>query len=137
MLFRRSVAVFGNFTAVDSHRIAIGRRCAINHGVFLNGLSGIHIGDDVILSARCMVIAAMLEPRGFSDLGSRHYVDAPISIGDGCWIGAGAIILGGVSIGSNCIVGAGAVVTRDVPPGSIVAGNPARVTGSTAKAEKP
>ena len=51
----------------------------------------------------------------------------PISIGPRCFIGARAIILGGVSIGADAIVGAGAVVARDVPSGAVVAGSPAKV----------
>lgn len=50
-----------------------------------------------------------------------------VAIGDSVWIGAGATILPGVTIGSRSVVGAGAVVTRDVPPGVVVAGNPARI----------
>jgi len=52
---------------------------------------------------------------------------APVSIGDKCWIGAKSIILKGVRIGEGAIVGAGSVVTKNVPPWTIVAGNPARV----------
>ena len=51
----------------------------------------------------------------------------PILIQDGVWIGSNAVILSGVEIGRGAIVGAGAVVTKNVPPYSIVAGNPARV----------
>ncbi len=51
----------------------------------------------------------------------------PIVVKDNCFIGYGAIILPNVTIGPNSIVGAGSVVTKDVPPNSIVAGNPARV----------
>lgn len=50
----------------------------------------------------------------------------PIAIGDGAWIGAGAIILPGVSIGRYAVVGAGSVVTRDVPDYTVAAGNPCR-----------
>jgi acetyltransferase-like isoleucine patch superfamily enzyme len=50
-----------------------------------------------------------------------------VRIGDNCFIGAYAIVLPGVTIGDNCIVAAASVVARDVPPGSLVAGNPARV----------
>jgi hypothetical protein len=52
---------------------------------------------------------------------------APIDIGEHVWIGTRAIILKGVSVGDGAVIGAGAVVTRDVPPASIVAGNPARI----------
>ena len=56
---------------------------------------------------------------------------APIVVKSNCFIGAGALILKGVTIGENCVVAANAVVTRDVPDGSIVGGNPARVLKST------
>ncbi|MED4154765.1 MULTISPECIES: acyltransferase [Priestia] len=49
-----------------------------------------------------------------------------IEIKDNCFIGHGSIILPGVTIGPNSVVGAGAVVTKDVPPNTVVAGNPAK-----------
>ena len=130
LLFHRRVEVHGNFTAINPSRISLGRNCAINHGVFVNARSPIEIQDDVILSARCMLIGAKLDPEQFI-LGHRTYLDAPLKIESGVWIGAGAIILGGVTVGAGSIVGAGSVVTRDVPPHTIVAGNPARVIRST------
>ena len=54
-------------------------------------------------------------------------VDRDVRIGDNCFIGAHSIILPGVTIADGCIVAAGSVVARDVPAGSLVAGNPARV----------
>jgi len=57
---------------------------------------------------------------------------APIVIEDDVWLGVGATVLKGVTIGRGAIVGAGAVVARDVPPFTIVAGNPARVLRSVA-----
>lgn len=53
-----------------------------------------------------------------------------IEIMDNVFIGANAIVLGPVTIGPNCVVGAGAVVNRDVPPGSVVGGVPAKMIGS-------
>jgi acetyltransferase-like isoleucine patch superfamily enzyme len=54
---------------------------------------------------------------------------APVTIGDRVWVGTRALILKGVEIGDGAIVAAGSVVSRDVPPGTIVAGMPARVVG--------
>ena len=56
------------------------------------------------------------------DLGER-----PVAIGDDAWIGANASIMRGVVIGNGAVVAAGAVVTHDVPPYSVVGGNPARL----------
>ena len=50
----------------------------------------------------------------------------PITIGNDCWIGGGAIILAGVTIGDGSTVGAGSVVTKSVPPRTVVVGNPAK-----------
>ncbi|MER7820204.1 sugar O-acetyltransferase [Streptomyces sp. NPDC096153] len=51
----------------------------------------------------------------------------PITIGDNVWLGGGVIVCPGVTIGDDTVVGAGAVVTRDLPPGVLAVGNPARV----------
>jgi maltose O-acetyltransferase len=51
----------------------------------------------------------------------------PVTIGDDCWIGGGAVICPGVTIGNRCVIGAGAVVTKDIPDDSLAVGNPARV----------
>ena len=50
----------------------------------------------------------------------------PIEVGQGAWLGAAAVLLGGVVVGANAIVGAGAVVAGDVAEATIVVGNPAR-----------
>lgn len=59
----------------------------------------------------------------------------PCRIGRFVYISFGAIILPGVTVGDHCLIGAGAVVTKDVPEGSVVAGNPARVLRSLTQQE--
>jgi acetyltransferase-like isoleucine patch superfamily enzyme len=87
----------------------------------------IHIGRNCILTG-CSILAhdaSLLLPNKIPPKFS------PVHIGDNCFIGWKSIVLPGVTIGENCIVGAGAVVTKDIPPGSVAAGNPAKVIGST------
>jgi UDP-2-acetamido-3-amino-2,3-dideoxy-glucuronate N-acetyltransferase len=59
----------------------------------------------------------------------------PTRIKRGSSIGANSVILPGVTVGEDALVGAGSVVTKDVPPGAIVAGNPARIIGYRDKNE--
>jgi acetyltransferase-like isoleucine patch superfamily enzyme len=125
LLFGQRIEVFGNFTVINPANVRFGTNCAINHGVFILGHVGITVGNDVVLSARCMLLDAGLKSSNFANPDERTYEKGPILIGDGSWIGAGAIILPGVTIGERSVVGAGSVVTRDVADGSIVAGNPA------------
>ncbi len=124
---QRSVHVHGNFTAVNPRNIRLGANVAINHGVFLLGHTSITIENDVVLSARCMLIDGGLALDESMPMVDRAHAGAPIILEEGAWIGAGAILLPGITIGRNSVVGAGSVVTRDVPPNSVVAGNPARL----------
>ena len=56
----------------------------------------------------------------------------PITIGDNVWLGGAVVVCPGVTIGRDTVVGAGSVVTRDLPPGVLAVGNPARVVRSIA-----
>ena len=88
----------------------------------------VQIGDHVAIAPNCAFYAYNhgLQPGGpikRQPLESR----GGIRIGDGAWLGFGAIVLDGVTVGAGAVVGAGSVVTRDVAENAIVAGNPARV----------
>lgn len=89
------------------------------------------IGDNVFISVGAKIIchdgAVLPFRKQYPDLD----ITRPVVIGSNIFIGAGALILGGVTIGDGCIVGANAVVAKDVPAGSVVAGNPARIVKST------
>lgn len=78
---------------------------------------GVHVGAQTYLAFECCILT--------HDMTRRMSVGT--WIGERCFIGARSTILPGVRIGDECIVAAGAVVTRDVPPRSVVAGNPAVV----------
>ncbi len=89
-----------------------------------NGKDPIQIGNNCVLTG-CTILGHDASTN--HQLGLRRSMIRPVKIEDGCFIGQGAIVLMGVTVGPRAIVGAGAVVTKDVPPDSVVAGNPARV----------
>jgi acetyltransferase-like isoleucine patch superfamily enzyme len=89
----------------------------------------ITIGDRVIFGANCVITDTDFHPL---DALKRQQTPlagavAPVVIEDDVFIGMHCLVLKGVTLGHGCVVGAGSVVTRDVPPGVIAAGNPARV----------
>ncbi len=111
-------------------RIELGDRVIIGLNVTLGAAGGIRLGNNVRLSRD-----AILETAGLDFSGGEPpypHIHAPITLEEGVWVGARAIILGGVTIGRNAVVAAGSVVTRDVPPGVTVAGIPARPIGKPA-----
>lgn len=106
----------------------IGRNCKISSHSFV--CEGITIEDDVFVGHHVVFINDRY-PRATTENGSLQteadWVCQRTVVRRGASIGSGAVILGDVTIGEKAIVGAGSVVTRDVPPGAIVAGNPARI----------
>ena len=109
-------------------RISVEDGCGIS-GATLVCVNGIHIGRHTLIGADTLILDNdMHYPRSGASWGSTWGNPGhgkPIHIGEGCFIGARAIILKGVTIGSGAVVAAGAVVTRDVPSGCLAIGNPA------------
>jgi UDP-2-acetamido-3-amino-2,3-dideoxy-glucuronate N-acetyltransferase len=108
----------------------VGRRCKVSSHTFI--CEGVTIGDGCFIGHGVMFINDKHpravnpdgEPESEADWAGRFQ---STKIGDQVSIGSGAVILGGLSIGDGAMVGAGAVVTRDVGPGEVVAGVPARL----------
>jgi acetyltransferase-like isoleucine patch superfamily enzyme len=120
----------GTFVEIQNG-VMIGARCKISSHTFI--CEGVTIEDEVFIGHNVSFINDLYpratdesgRPKGNDDWAlSRTLVRARASIG------TSATILGGVEIGQGAIVGAGSVVTRDVPPQTIVVGNPARVVRS-------
>jgi maltose O-acetyltransferase len=107
--------------------IHVGDRLIVGPESTLGAFGGITMGDDVRISKGVVIETAGLDIK--AGLPYQH-VCKPIVIGSGVWIGARAIVLGGVTIGDGAIIGAGAVITKDVPAKSIVVGAASRVIGS-------
>lgn len=114
----------------DAAQLTLGRETFVGFRTELDIALELHIGDHVLIAPGCFI----------TDHSHGHAQDAlisrqggkcrPVRIGNDVWLGAHAVVLPGVTIGDGAVVGAGAVVTRNVAPGSIVAGVPARPIGS-------
>lgn len=117
----------GTFVEVQKNA-KIGRRCKISSHTFV--CEGVTIEDNVFIGHGVAFINDIY-PRATAAGGALQteadWKVVPTLVKQGASIGSGATILAKVTIGENAIVGAGSVVTRDVPAGTIVAGNPARV----------
>ena len=89
----------------------------------------VEVGDRVLLGGNVIVTDTDFHPVDAAKrrLSPQEGASAPVTIGSDVFIGMNALILKGVVIGDGAAVGAGAVVTKDVPPATVVAGNPARV----------
>ena len=125
----------GPFVEIQRDAI-VGKRVKVQSHTFI--CSGVNIGDEVFIGHGVMFINDRL-PRATNADGSLKGADDWVCdktvIGRRASIGSNATILCGVTVGENAIVGAGAVVTRNVPPNSVVAGNPARVIRKTKESE--
>lgn len=106
--------------------ITIGARTFVNFNCSMLDGAPITIGDEVLIASGVQLITAS-HPIDPAPRRAAWEQALPITLADGVWLGAGALVLPGVSIGENTVVGAGAVVTRDLPAGVVAYGNPARV----------
>lgn len=116
------------FYSAGGDEIRVGKNVFINQNCTFYDLGGLDIADDVMIGPNVSIITAghPLEP-------SRRRavtIGKPVVIERNVWIAAGATIIGGVTVGENSVVAAGSVVTKDVPPNTLVGGNPARVIRS-------
>ena len=110
-------------------KVFIGDGCTILWRFQCNAAQSIRIGQNVLIAANVLITDSdhIVEPGGVPVTRQGKFVTRPVLIEDNCWLGQNAVILKGVTLGHDSIVGANSVVTRDIPPCSVVAGNPARV----------
>jgi acetyltransferase-like isoleucine patch superfamily enzyme len=127
-------------TWLPDSRLTIGGNCIVNARCVIESFGSVTVGDDTLFGFDVLVGDGRGHSIDWADrvedaeiyrnpgtVNTRTLAHDPIAIGDGCWIGARAIILPGVTIGEGVTIGAASVVTKSIPPFSVAAGNPARV----------
>ncbi len=113
--------------ATFGRRLSIGNNSGLGVNCIIQGT--VSIGDNVMMGPDVLIYTTNHEFQN-KDVPMQkqgYQPERPVSIGNDVWIGARVIILPGVHIGDGCVIGAGAVVTKDVPAYSVCTGNPAKV----------
>lgn len=130
----RGRIVIGSRSEIERNCIfnAYGGNIEIGYGVFIGpgttlyGHGGITIGDRSLIAMNCCILSSEhTVPSRSKFIRDMPDQRLPTRLGTDVWLGASVVVLGGVSIGNGCVVGAGAVVTKDVPDYSISLGVPA------------
>ncbi|GAA0393465.1 sugar O-acetyltransferase [Streptomyces luteireticuli] len=120
------VRIRAPFRCDFGYHIHVGAGTFVNFGAVFLDAAPITVGADVQIGPNVQ----LLTPTHAMEPGRRREGwerGLPVTIGDNVWLGGGAIVCPGVTVGENTVVGAGSVVTRDLPPGVLAVGNPARV----------
>ncbi len=106
--------------------ISIGARTFVNYDCVMLDCNLISIGAEVQIGPGVHIYTATHPLDAAARRAGWESAD-PVTVGDGVWLGGGAIVCPGVSIGENAVIGAGSVVTRDIPANVLAVGNPCRV----------
>lgn len=132
-----NVSVGLPFICDYGRNIYIGNNVSVNMNCTFVDCNKITIGDNVLIASNVQLYTAThpvelserLTP-GWDPESGQYFCCTyalPITIGSGCWLGGGVIVLPGVTIGNGSVIGAGSVVTKDIPENSLAVGNPCRV----------
>lgn len=109
-----------------AHEPIIGNNCVIGWGSLIDCTGQVTIGDNVFFGHGVKILTGGHDYMKFGTERMNSAVVRSTTIGNGVWIASGAIICPGVHIGDNSVVAAGSVVMRNVPPYTLVGGNPAQ-----------
>lgn len=121
----RDVQLYFPISIEPKNKIVIEEGVAIGQYVQIWAHGGVSIGRDTLIASHVVITSSTHDYTTIPIRSKR--IDKPVKIGADVWIGSGAIIMPGVTIGDGSVVGAGSIVLHDVPPNSVVVGNPARL----------
>ena len=124
---RTIIKASGSIAAIGKGFV-IGDGSSFGNDCFVGAAGGVYIGSHVAMGQN---VRFHSENHNFGDITKPIYeqgvTNIGITIGNDCWIGAGAVFLDGSSMGNGCVVGANTLVTKQFPDNSVIAGSPARI----------
>ena len=146
-------ARLGQMVVTWPHKISLGERCSLEHGIYFNAAGGYSAGvaisvgagtfigsgcefnaiESIRIGQNCLIASGsrFIDHNHGTELGTpmklQPEVSAPIVLGSDVWVGANCVVLKGVTIGDGAIVAAGSIVTKPVDPYTIVGGAPAKL----------
>lgn len=122
----RNLRLGRNILLFNPGNIKFGRDTYLAYGAVIIANDIVTLGNEVMISPYCVLASGNHTRQG----GSYRYGvihNAPINIGDGCWLGSHVVVTAGVTIGAGTAIGGGAVVTKSIAAGQLAAGVPASV----------
>lgn len=115
-----------NLVFYNPSKIIVGRDVYIAYGSWISAGAEIHISDEVTIGPYC-VFASSNHQRSGGSYFSSGSIEKPITIENGCWLGAHCVVTAGCIIGSGSVLGAGAICSTNIPKNVLAGGIPAKV----------
>lgn len=122
----KNIDITQGFYCDYGKNIEVGENFYCNYCVCILDVCKVKIGDNCLIGPQVGIYTAC-HPLDRKTRVSLLEYGKPVTIGNDCWIGGGAIINPGVTLGDNVVVGSGAVVTKSFPSNVVIAGNPAKI----------
>lgn len=122
----KSLEIVAPFQCDYGKHIQFGEYVFVNYNCYFMDGAKITIGNYVFIGPSCGFYTAK-HPLDYQRRNDGLEQALPIVVGDNCWFGANVSVMPGVTIGSGCVIGAGSIVVNDIPDNSVAAGVPARV----------